>query len=76
MFQRLVLFSCGAVLCACETARPTITDAKLVRYGVYRNDTIGYREGPETSEGRIAVIGDTTLLKRTDRIHAKVNTTF
>ena len=76
MLQRLIVLSCSAVLCACEATRPTITGAQLIRYGVYRNDTIGYRKGPETSEGRIAVIGDTKLLKQTDRIHAKVNTTF
>jgi hypothetical protein len=82
MLQRVILLSCGAVLCACQSPPvgaatcPTITGAKLIRYGVYRNETIAYRKGPETSEGRIAIIGDTKLLQRTDRIHAKVNTTF
>jgi Domain of unknown function (DUF3859) len=82
MFRHLILLCCGAVLCACQSSplgvpiRPTITGAKLIRYGVYRNETIGYRKGPSTSEGRIAVIGDWKLLQRTDKIHAKVNTTF
>jgi Domain of unknown function (DUF3859) len=75
MFQRIGLLCCGAILCSCQSSS-TITGATLVQYGLYRNDTIAYRQGPETSEGRFAVIGDTTLLKRTNTVHAKVNTTF
>jgi hypothetical protein len=73
--QRFIVVCCVAVLCACQAA-PVVTGAKLIRYGVYRNDTIGYRAGPQTSEGRIAVIGDRTLLTPTDRVRATVNTTF
>jgi hypothetical protein len=75
MQQLVVAACCAAILCGCQTT-PAITGAKLLRYGVYRNNIIGYRTGPQTSEGRIAVIGDRTLLKPTDRVRATVNTTF
>jgi hypothetical protein len=73
--QRFITACCAAILCGCQTA-PVVTGAQLIRYGVYRNETIWYTAGPQTSEGRIAVIGGKTLLRPTDTVRAKVNTTF
>jgi len=82
MPHRVLLLCCGAWLCGCEsyplstTPHATVTGARLLNYGVYRRSTTHFVPGPNTSEGRIAMFDEAKLLKRTDKIRARVNTVF
>jgi len=82
MIRRVLLLCFVVLLCSCQSApfrttpRVTITGGRVLDYGIYRRSKATFVPAPETSEGRSAMFGEAKLLKRTDRIHARVGTVF
>jgi hypothetical protein len=82
MSQLVPVLCCAALLCGCQsesfpgTQRVTITGGRLLDYGIYRRSKTTFVPAPKTSEGRSAIFAEAKLLKRTDKIHARVGIVF
>jgi hypothetical protein len=82
MIRRVLPLCFVVLLCSCQsspfrtTPRVTITGGRVLDYGIYRRSKVTFVPAPKTSEGRSALFAEAKLLKRTDKIHARVGTVF